>query len=265
MIRETLFQLSPGHTSGTWMSMVDHRVIDIFALSGAVLDALGGLYLAYGPARRQVRPAPHADPMHNVRYTVRTGICANWALVRLIGCVLMGPITGFEQSRRAREGREAKFESTLFAVLRGVAFAIASWSSASPAFAVVFGLLCAIFLILAYRLAGSPGDVWVEQAKPHISKVTWVVFASRGFAVGASSIVAGAVTGTPGEFALGLKIGLVAGSLSGLTNAFGPLVEWWADNLSPRRLGAFGTILLLIGFCLQSVQYVLPLFNVPIR
>jgi len=93
-------------------------------------------------------------------------------------------------------------------------------------------LLCAIFLILAYRLAGSPGDVWVEQAKPHISKVTWVVFASRGFAVGASSIVAGAVTGTPGEFALGLKIGLVAGSLSGLTNAFGPLVEWWADNLS---------------------------------
>ena len=265
MIRETLFQLSLGHTSGTWMSVVDHRVIDIFALSGAVLDALGGLYLAYdllggkyGPLRTLTRCTTYAIP-----YGLGYALIGRWFGV--IGCVLMGPITGFEQSRRAREGREAKFESTLFAVLRGVAFAIASWSSASPAFAVVFGLLCAIFLILAYRLAGSPGDVWVEQAKPHISKVTWVVFASRGFAVGASSIVAGAVTGTPGEFALGLKIGLVAGSLSGLTNAFGPLVEWWADNLSPRRLGAFGTILLLIGFCLQSVQYVLPLFNVPIR
>jgi hypothetical protein len=140
-----------------------------------------------------------------------------------------------------------------------------SWPLASPAFAILFGLLCAIFLMLAYRLAGSPGDVWAEQAKPQISMITWMVFLSRELAVGASSIVAGAVTGTPGEFALGLKIGLIAGSLSGLTNAFGPLVEWWADNLPPRRLGTFGTILLLTGFCLQSVQYVLPLFNVPIR
>jgi hypothetical protein len=201
------------------MSVVDHRVIGIFALSGAVLDALGGLYLAYdllggkyGPLRTLTRCTTYAIP-----YGLGYALIGRWFGV--IGCVLMGPITGLENSRRAREGREAKFESTLFAVLRSVAFAIASWPSAKPAFAVVFGVLCAILLILAYRLAGSPGDVWVEQAKPRISKVTWVVFVSRGFAVGASSIVAGAVTGTPGEFALGLKIGLVAGSLSGLTNA----------------------------------------------
>jgi hypothetical protein len=247
------------------LSVVDHRVIDIFALSGAVLDALGGLYLAYdllggkyGPLRTLTRCTTYAIP-----YGLGYALIGRWFGV--IGGLLMGPITGVENSRRAREGREAKFESTLFASSRGVAFAIASWPSASPTFAVLFGLLSAIFLILAYRLAGSPGEVWVEQAKPQVSKVTWVVFVSRGLAVSASSIVAGALTGTPGEFALGLKIGLVAGSLSGLTNAFGPLVEWWADNLSPRRLGAFGTILLLTGFCLQSVQYVLPLFNVPIR
>jgi hypothetical protein len=179
--------------------------------------------------------------------------------------LLMGPLIGLENSRRAREGREAKVESTLFAVFRGVGFAIASWPSASPLFAALFGLFCTLFLVLAYRIVGSPGELWAEQAKPQISRVTWVVFLSRGLAVGASSIVAGAVTGTPGEFALGLKIGLVAGSVSGLTNAFGPTVEWWADNLSPRRLGAFGTVLLLTGFCLQSVQYVLPLFNVSIR
>jgi hypothetical protein len=247
------------------VSVVDHRVIDIFALSGAVLDALGGLYLAYdllggkyGPLRTLTRCTTYAIP-----YGLGYALIGRW--FGIIGALLMGPTTGLESSRRAREGREAPFESTLFASARGVAFAIASWPAASPAFAVLFGLLCTIFLIMAYRLAGSPGEVWAEQAKPQISKVTWVVFLSRGVAVGASSIVAGAVTSMPAEFTLGLKIGLIAGSLSGLTNAFGPLVEWWADNLSPRRLGAFGAVLLLTGFCLQSVQYVLPLLNIPIR
>jgi hypothetical protein len=245
--------------------VVDHRVIDIFALSGAVLDALGGLYLAYdllggkyGPLRTLTRCTTYAIP-----FGLGYALIGRWFGV--IGALLMGPLLGVENSARAREAHEATFQSALFALFRGVAFTIASWPSASPGFAISFGLLCTIFLILAYRLAGSVGDVWVEQNKPRISKVTWVIFLSRGLAVGASSIVAGVLTGTPGELALGLQIGLVAGSLAGLTNAFGPLVEWWADNLSPRRLGAFGTILLLMGFCLQSVQYVLPLFDIPIR
>jgi hypothetical protein len=203
--------------------------------------------------------------MHHLRDNARLvfALISRWFGV--IGALLMGPLLGIENSRRAREGREARFESVLFALLRGAAFAIASWPSASAAFAVLFGLLCAIFLIIAYTLAGSPGDLWLARDKPRFSKVTGLVFVSRGLAVGASSLVAGAVTGTPGELELGLKIGLIAGLLSGAMTAFGPLVEWWADNLSPRRLGAFGTILLLAGFCLQSVQYVLPLLNVAIR
>jgi hypothetical protein len=81
-------------------------------------------------------------------------------------------------------------------------------------------------------------------------------FYHGGFAVGASSIIAGGAAGTPGEFALGLKIGSGCGLAEWTHIIFGPLVEWWAHNLSPRRLGAFGTILLLAGFWLQSVQYV---------
>ena len=245
--------------------MVDHRIVDILALSGAILDASGGLYLAYdllggkyGPLRTLTRCTTYAIPC-GLGYA----LIGRWFGV--IGALLMGPLLGLENSRRAREGQEALYESSLFALARGIAFSIASWPSGSVAFAILFGLLCTIFLIIAYWLAGSPGDLWAEQAKPRISKVTWVVFLTRAVAVGASSVVAGALTGTLGEFALGLKIGLVAGSLGGLTSAFSPPVEWWADNLSPRRLGAFGAILLLAGFCLQSVQYVLPLFNIPIQ
>jgi hypothetical protein len=120
---------------------------------------------------------------------------------------------------------------------------------------VLFGLLCAISLIVAYTLAGSPGDLWLERDTPRFSKVTWLVFVSRGLAVGASSVVAGAVTGTPGEFELGLKIGLIAGTLSGVMAALGPLVEWWGgqsfsaaargvwDDSAPCRfLSAIGSV-----------------------
>jgi hypothetical protein len=105
----------------------------------------------------------------------------------------------------------------------------------------------------------------LERDTPRFSKVTWLVFVSRGLAVGASSVVAGAVTGTPGEFELGLKIGLIAGTLSGVMAALGPLVEWWGGQSFSAAARGVWDILLLAGFCLQSVQYILPLFNVAIR
>ena len=44
-----------------------------------------------------------------------------------------------------------------------------------------------------------------------------------------------------------------------------PFVEWWADNLPERRLGAFGAFLVLLGFGLQSLQYWEVLLNIPVR
>jgi hypothetical protein len=41
-----------------------------------------------------------------------------------------------------------------------------------------------------------------------------------------------------------------------------PYIEYYADNLPERRLGAFGIGLILCGFALQSVQYWLTLFDV---
>ena len=105
--------------------MVDHRIIDIFALNGAILDALGGLYLAYdllggkyGPLRTLTRCTTYAIP-----YGLGYALIGRWFGV--IGALLMGPLLGLENSRRAREGREATFESNLFALFRGIAFAIA--------------------------------------------------------------------------------------------------------------------------------------------
>ena len=41
-----------------------------------------------------------------------------------------------------------------------------------------------------------------------------------------------------------------------------PFIEYYADNLPERRMGAFGVGLIFCGFALQSLQYWLALFDV---
>jgi hypothetical protein len=44
-----------------------------------------------------------------------------------------------------------------------------------------------------------------------------------------------------------------------------PYIEWWADALPARRLGALAAALLLVGFALQSVQCWTAILDVPVR
>jgi len=64
---------------------------------------------------------------------------------------------------------------------------------------------------------------------------------------------------------VGLEIGLIVAVVGGIVGAVSPFVEWWADNLPERRLGAFGALLVLSGFGLQSLQYWVVLLNIPVR
>jgi hypothetical protein len=43
--------------------------------------------------------------------------------------------------------------------------------------------------------------------------------------------------------------------VTGVTVVIVPMIEYYADHLPERRLGAFGIALILCGFALQSFQY----------
>ena len=52
------------------------------------------------------------------------------------------------------------------------------------------------------------------------------------------------------------------GIVTGIGVAIVPMIEYYADNLPERRLGALGIGLILCGFALQSFQYWVVLFDV---
>jgi hypothetical protein len=55
---------------------------------------------------------------------------------------------------------------------------------------------------------------------------------------------------------------MVTGIVTGVGLLVNPYIEYYADSLPERRLGAFGIGLILCGFALQSVQYWLALLDV---
>jgi hypothetical protein len=61
-----------------------------------------------------------------------------------------------------------------------------------------------------------------------------------------------------------MRVGLVTGVVTGVGVTVSPFIEYYADNLPERFLGAFGIGLILCGFALQSLQYWLALLDIRI-
>ena len=60
------------------------------------------------------------------------------------------------------------------------------------------------------------------------------------------------------------RLGVVTGVVTGIGVAVNPFIEYFADHLPARWLGAFGIGLIFCGFALQSFQYWLVMFDVHI-
>jgi len=118
--------------------------------------------------------------------------------------------------------------------------------------------------VYAFRLSSS--DAYLPHVKPQLRSRELIASAMRGTATALAGMIAALIThSVNGALGFGLTFGIVAGTVSALVSVFSPFVEWWADNLPARRLGAFGTAILLLGLILQSIQYWVILLNVVIQ
>jgi len=247
--------------TGRFLSLSQLQIVPLLSLTGVVLDALGGVYLAYdllggkhGPLRLLTRLLTYSAIL-GLGYGAALGL---W--FGLAGAMVLAPTIEYQLLRRAQGIEPSKLEWTLMALLRGLAFGTAGSLSVGHDFGIAFGILSALAMNIAYEF-GFDSNVYRPYQKPQIDRSLLVSGIIRGAMIGLAGVFSGAITRRPEALLHGVQIGMVVGALNSAVTILGPPVEWWADNLPNRALGGYGAVLLLVGSALQTVQYIVPLIG----
>jgi len=240
--------------------MVGARLIYLVSLSGVVLDGLGGLYLAYDlfGAERGLLRFLTTCITYGVVFLAGYGLLlGGW--FGLMGLVVSGPALATEHWRHQSGQPEPAWEKIIYAACRACSLGVAGWLSLNLRFGLGFACLGTLLLFGAYQISGAAGEQVRIFLRPKLSGRVIFSGSSRGLALGLAATLSATLLKEPRAVALGIRVGIVVAVVSALAGTLGPSVEWWAQQLPPRRLGAYGAFLVLIGSILQTLQYLLPL------
>jgi hypothetical protein len=244
---------------------MDHHTVAAISIAGTCLDVLGSLYLAYdllggrqGPLRLLTRV---------VTYSVVFGIGYGIGLGLFFG-IVSGAATGItvaiELNRAARglDHYSLAWEG-MFSAIRACGFGAGLYRILGLDFAIAFSLLITAGQIFAYSRGMRPATDYAASRRPRLTRRQFWGTVVRTIGYTAAALVCSALVhhvDHPWSFAI--RVGLVTGLVTAVGATVNPYIEYYADNLPERRLGAFGIGLILCGFALQSVQYWLTLFDV---
>ena len=123
--------------------------------------------------------------------------------------------------------------------------------------------LCLVAFVIVARRGMRPALDYAATGKPRLTRRhVWGIL-ERTLGYTATALVCSAlVQHVDHAWAFAIRVGLVIGVVTGIGVAIVPLIEYFADHLPERRLGAFGIVLILFGFALQSFQYWVALLDV---
>ena len=247
---------------------MDHHTLAAVSITGTCLDVVGSLYLAYdllggqhGPLRLLTRA---------VTYSVVFGIGYGLGLGLFFG-VASGIATGItisielNRSARGLDHYSLPWEG-LFAAVRGFAVGAGLYPVVGIGFATSFAILITAGQIFAYSRGMRPALDYSSSRRPRLSRrqLQGTVLRTIGY-IASALACSGFIHRVEHAWSLAIRVGLVTGIVTAVGVTFNPYIEYYADNLPERRLGAFGIILILCGFALQSLQYWLALFDVRLR
>lgn len=243
--------------------MISRYLLAGLSLAGIALDLLGGLYLAYdllggrrGPLRTLARAATYAV-VFGAPYTV--GLPLAFGPVAGVGLgLLLGVEYGLQRGETA---------GLIFAVLRGSVFGLAGGLLHGERFGVVFGVATAFGLVGVYRLRFSVARDYPTRDAPRIRAEAVRAQAIRASVTAVAATLAGVVAGlgSVSTVLFAIRLGLVSWVTGGVVGSAAPLVERWADEVSTRRLGMIGAVLILTGLLLQSVAHWVVVLNVAVH
>jgi len=247
---------------------MDHHTLAAISIAGTCLDVLGSLYLAYdllggqhGPLRVLTRAVTYSV-VFGIGYGVGLG-----AFFGLVAGIATGVTISIELNRAAR-GRDhytLPWEG-VFSAIRAAAFGVGLYRLVGGEFAVAFALLITAGQVFAYSRGMRPALDYSASRRPRLTRPQFwgTVVRTVGYTITAL-VCSLLVHHADRDWPLAIRVGLVTGIVTGVGVTVNPFIEYYADNLPERRLGAFGIGLILCGFGLQSLQYWLALFDIHLR
>ena len=244
---------------------MDHHTVAAVSITGTCLDVLGSLYLAYdlvggqhGPLRLLTRAVTYSI-VFGVGYGLGLGLVFGLAAGIATGMTLA---IEFNRAARGLIHYPLALEG-VFSAIRGFGFGAGLYTTLGLRFAIAFALLITIGQIVAYSRGMRPAIDYVATRRPRLTRRRFwgTVVRTIGYIV--SALICSAFihhVDHPWRFAI--RVGLITGIVTGIGATVNPYIEYYADNLPERRLGAFGIGLIFCGLVLQSLQYWLALFDV---
>ncbi len=186
---------------------------------------------------------------------------------------IQAPATGItvaieDIARTARSQRHfSLFWEGVFSAIRGFAFAAGLYRATGFRFAVAFGILITLGQIIAYSRGIRPGFDSSPGRRPKLTRLQFWAAVVRTVGYIATGLVCSAfVQHLEHPWLFALRVGVVTGVVTAIGNALGPFIEYFAENLPARIMGAFGIgLTIFVGFSLQSFQYWLVVMDVPVH
>jgi len=244
---------------------MDHHIVAAISITGTCLDVLGSLYLAYdllggqhGPLRLLTRAVTYSI-VFGVGYGLGLGL-----FVGLAAGITAGITLSIEFNRAARGlDHYSLFWEGLFSAIRGFGYGAGLYRILGFGFAIAFGILITAGQIFAYSHGMRPAIDYEASRRPRLTRRQFKGTLVRTVGFMATALICSAfIHHVDHAWSFAIRVGLVIGIVTGVGTMVNPYIEYYADNLPERRLGAFGIGLILCGFALQSVQYWLALFDV---
>ena len=244
---------------------MDHHTVAVVSITGTCLDVLGSLYLAYdllggqhGPLRLLTRTVTYSL-VFGIGYGLGLGLFFGLAAGITAGITLS---IEFSRASRGLEHYSLPWEG-LFSAIRGFGFGVGLYRILGLRFAVAFSVLITLGQIFAYSYGLRPGMDYAASRRPRLTRRRFwgTVVRTAGF-MATALICSAFIRHVDHAWFFATRVGLVTGIVTGVGATVNPYIEYYADNLPKRWLGAFGIGLILCGFALQSLQYWLALFDV---
>lgn len=240
----------------------------VVTMCGMMLDALGGLLLAYdllggrhGPLRMLVRIT-----VYTILYGLVSGLILGFKF-GLIAGVGLGTVLGIDLGRKARGHTEFNLKiEAIYGVSRVLVIGLATGLSYSWELAGVLTALLLPFYLIALNWTRM-AILGYRQSKQLTFDRRNIFFAlGRGVAISIIGFVSVIVVhGFDKYCGFGIKLGLSIGLSLVLLSLLAPAIEWWSDQLPERSLGIAGAVMFVIGFWIQALPYIVVLLGIPLN